>query len=260
MVVAGAAIAPVPEAVLPSRADDRSIGLDLGRASFDARRVRRRLPIACVLILSSGIAAGARADLADERSFPCVGRWQGVGRTTGFPSAWTIDMTVTPPDGQGRCGTIEYTNPACGGTMEACRVDGGRVRVRERYTHTDRCAPAAELEFHCAGDRMEWAWVGWEVARSTLTRVGPAPETSARMDGREPSVPEAQGREPIDGPVQPPVDRQPRAEGGAPAASDAFGCGCAAHGVGARSPLAALLLAGLVPLARRRRRARRASR
>lgn len=213
--------------------------------------MRHPLLIACVLAVVFGLPVGARADLADEHGFPCVGRWQGVGQNTGFPSRWTIDMTVRPPDAEGRCGTIEYTSPTCGGTMEACRVEGGRVHVRERYTHDEgRCAAAAELEFHCEGDRMQWAWLGWEVARSTLTRAGPAPD---RVDVRpnEPTVPDAPPPSERD-------DRERRADSFAPetpsGGSVSFaGCGCAAHGVSPRSPLACLLFALVAPLARRTR-------
>jgi MYXO-CTERM domain-containing protein len=217
--------------------------------------VRHVLPIACVLAVALGLPTGARADLADDHTFPCVGRWQGVGQNTGFPSRWTIDMTVRPPDGEGRCGTIEYTSPRCGGTMEACRVEGGRVHVRERYTHDEGgCAAAAELEFGCEGDRMDWAWLGWEVARSTLTRVGPAPgRTDARPN--EPAIPDPprpSERDDLErGPRRADTFAPERPSGGSVSFA---GCGCAVHGASARAPFAFVIVALIAAATRRRPR------
>jgi hypothetical protein len=100
-------------------------------------------------------------------------------------------MVVTAPDASGGCGTIEYTNPDCGGRMLACRVEGQFVHVRERYTHAESgCAPAGQLEFRCEGDRMDWAWVGWERAESVLTRAGAAPgDPRAQGSERPPQGP-----------------------------------------------------------------------
>lgn len=132
-----------------------------------------RAALLALMLLAPSIAS---AEGTGAPGFPCIGRWQGLGQNSGAPTRWTIDMVVTAPGADGSCGTIEYTNPACGGRMLECRVVNGVVHVREHYSHNDGdCADASRLEFSCTGDRMQWAWVGWETARSTLTRVGGPP-------------------------------------------------------------------------------------
>jgi len=95
------------------------------------------------------VAAGFVATPRVARALPlaadhaCIGRWVGEGRNTGSSTSWTIDLTLSAAPSGGRCGTIEYTNPACGGTLETCQVVDGDIHTREAYTHTDgRCAPA----------------------------------------------------------------------------------------------------------------------
>lgn len=130
----------------------------------------RRLALGLALVLLA--PSLAHAEGTGPPGFPCVGRWQGLGQNSGSANRWTIDMVVTPPSADGSCGTIEYTNPTCGGRMLECRVVNGVVHAREHYTHTDeRCAAASRLELSCTGERMQWAWVGWETVRSTLERV-----------------------------------------------------------------------------------------
>lgn len=156
-------------------------------------------------LLAAALLLFASPALADEGqapgAFPCAGRWTGVGHNTGFERGWTIDMTVHTPDAEGSCGTIEYTTPSCGGTIRDCRVVGGQVLVQERYSHSDGCAPPARLEFRCEGDRMQWAWLGWETARTTLARVGPAPSNGASTPSPTPvNPPESQEQPPVDTP------------------------------------------------------------
>lgn len=140
-------------------------------------QLRRAVPVA---VFASVLLVVSRAPAENEAPFPCEGRWQGRGQNTGFPTAWTIDMVVHAPDASGSCGTIEYTNPACGGVMVQC-AGSTELRVREKYTHGQgQCAPPGELVFSCDGDRMKWEWRGWEVVHSTLQRVGPPPSPAER--------------------------------------------------------------------------------
>lgn len=180
--------------------------------------------------------AMARAEGTGTPGFPCVGRWQGLGQNSGATTRWTIDMVVTAPSADGSCGTIEYTNPTCGGRMLECRVVNGVVHVREHYTHDDgHCADASRLELSCTGDRMQWAWVGWETVRSTLTRVdappSPPPSPSEPAPPRPVVIATGDGEE--DG-----------------ARIRFAGCGCSA--AGPRSPPPWLLVIGLALVLARR--------
>lgn len=156
-----------------------------------------RRSLAAVLLL---LASPASADEGRPGgAFPCAGRWTGVGHNTGYERGWSIDMTVHAPDAQGSCGTIEYTTPSCGGTLTDCRLVNGQVVVQERYSHSEGCAPPARLEFRCEGGRMQWAWLGWETARTTLTRVGPPPQSDAPTSPPTPvNSPELRDQQPPD--------------------------------------------------------------
>ena len=192
-----------------------------------------RVALLALMLLAPAMA---RAEGTGATGFPCVGRWQGLGQNSGAPSRWTIDMVVTAPSADGSCGTIEYTNPTCGGRMLECRVVNGVVHVREHYTHNDgHCADASRLEFSCTGDRMQWAWVGWETARSTLARVGPPPA---------PPAPAPSGSSP--GPIA--IETHDDEEDGARIRF----AGCACSAAGPRSPPPWLLVVGLVLVLARR--------
>ncbi len=206
--------------------------------------------LASLVLLSSLAPAAAAAEGAGQGGFPCVGTWRGLGQTTGYATQWTIDMRVTAPGADGACGTIEYTSPTCGGRMLDCRVENGLVHAREHYTHTDgNCAPAGRLEFSCTGDRMQWAWVGWEVARSTLARVDavPAPPPSV---AEVPAPPSPVPPSPL---VPPPASERPSER-------DPLGCGCSAPGRPAPLPLALLIALTSGSLWRRAAAARAARR
>jgi hypothetical protein len=126
----------------------------------------------------------------------CMGPWVGLGYTPDFPTPWTIELTMTSAPEGGRCGTIEYTNPSCGGTLEECRLVGNDIHTREVYTHSSPdCAPAARVVIRCEGNTMRYSWRGQYVANSTLHRP----------EGYTPPVPTAQPQQPPPGPEQPPV-------------------------------------------------------
>ena len=71
--------------------------------------------LATFILVQSGSAV-AEAVPADHE---CMGRWVGLGRNSNSTTPWTIDLVLTASPSGGRCGTIEYTNPSCGGTLEA---------------------------------------------------------------------------------------------------------------------------------------------
>lgn len=138
----------------------------------------RSLSAVAQLLVALPIAPAAAAAPVTS-SDPCFGRWQGRGQNTGMPEHWTIDLTLYEnPDG-GRCATIEYDNPKCGGTLESCQRRGDEIHTVERYTHSDGCAPPGKVILRCDGDRMRYSWLGWERVDSTLTRVGEAPAAPA---------------------------------------------------------------------------------
>ena len=132
------------------------------------------------LVATGAITAHAMPVPADH---DCMGRWVGRGRNTGHATWWTIDLTLSAsPDG-GRCGTVEYTNPDCGGTLEGCTLVGEDIHTRESYSHTSgRCAPAGQVIIRCEGDRMRYSWIGWERVDSILHR----PEGSGSGQPPEP--------------------------------------------------------------------------
>ncbi len=131
----------------------------------------------CVLLGLLLPASANATPLPDDHG--CLGHWIGRGRNTGYSTYWTIDLTLTSaPDGT-RCGTIEYTNPNCGGFLEACRVVGDEIHTRENYTHRDSsCAPPGRVIIRCQGDTMRYSWIGWERVDSTLRRVGGGPSAT----------------------------------------------------------------------------------
>lgn len=121
---------------------------------------------ATVTVSATGAGMGA-GPLAE-----CFGRWNGAGTQTSGMS-WPIEMTVSPPDGRGTCGTIEYPSLGCGGILVGCAVlPDGRVRIEEVYTHNPgTCAPAGEITAICTGGRMSWSWTGsGDYANGTLSR------------------------------------------------------------------------------------------
>jgi hypothetical protein len=209
------------------------------------RRLALTALVAAILVNTSTLATAET-----DTPFPCVGRWQGLGKNTGFPDSWTIDMVVHPPDARGVCGTIEYTNPKCGGVIESC-VGTGEVRVRERYNHGHaNCAPPGEVRFSCEGDRMAWSWHGWEVVRSTLTRIGPPPAPLPTQPVVAPTVvPTATASSsPPPQPAQP-EERSPRTGGR---------CGCEIVGARASHDVWVLLAClGVAAISRRGSRSRR---
>jgi hypothetical protein len=90
----------------------------------------------------------------------CAGAWTGIGVQEG--SSWTIDLAVTPVEGPGPCGSIDYPTLGCGGYVEGCTVrPDGHVWMREVYTRNPgTCAPAGEILAHCENGRMAWTWIG----------------------------------------------------------------------------------------------------
>ncbi len=136
----------------------------------------------------------------------CMGRWVGQGQNSNSASSWTIDLTMTASPSGGRCGTIEYTNPACGGSLESCRLVGADIHTREHYTHNDgSCAPAGQVIIRCEGDRMRYSWIGWERVDSILHRPGVAP--GGQPGTTQPSSPGTPSPPP--GQMQPPTVPQP---------------------------------------------------
>jgi MYXO-CTERM domain-containing protein len=146
-------------------------------------------------VMLAVLTLSARVNANDERdagAHSCVGRWVGAAKNSNSSEAWSIEMVIAAPGD--RCGTIEYGSLKCGGQLETC-VDkgGGRMLIRERYTHdVGQCAPAANLDITCEGDTMRWRWYGgWEEVHTRLTRV-PVPATPRPTEtpgvGATPSV------------------------------------------------------------------------
>lgn len=127
-----------------------------------------------VLLMLLVPASAIATPLPDDHG--CLGHWVGRGRNTGYSTSWTIDLTLTSaPDGT-RCGTIEYTNPVCGGFLEACRVVGDEIHTQENYTHrASNCAPPGRVIIRCQGDTMRYSWIGWERVDTILHRAGGTP-------------------------------------------------------------------------------------
>jgi len=180
-------------------------------------------------------AASTTAALPVRSDHACMGRWVGEGRNSNSPRTWTIDLTLTAAPSGGRCGTIEYENPDCGGTLERCEVVDGDIHTVERYEHTSAdCAPPGRVVIRCEGDTMRYSWIGWERVDSTLHRPegwepGPQPSiadpSEPDRDGPGPGENEpgpGDGEEPAPGPPAPPTDT-----GGG---GDGCAAGCAAGG------------------------------
>ncbi len=146
--------------------------------------------------ISSSFAGPVPAD------HQCMGRWVGEGRNTGHPTPWTIDLTLTASPNGGRCGSIEYTNPDCGGTLENCRLVGSDIHTEERYTHRSAdCAPAGQVIIRCEGDQMRYSWIGWERVDSILrrpegARTDPVQTPAPSRPSSAPSSPSPQSDEP----------------------------------------------------------------
>ena len=227
----------------------------------------RRLAALAVALGAVAVAPRTVRALPLAADHGCIGRWVGEGRNTGSATSWTIDLTLSAAPSGGRCGTIEYTNPACGGTLESCNVVDGDIHTRELYTHNDgHCAPAGRVIIRCEGDRMRYSWIGWERVDSVLHRPGGTPQTprpgvtppTPGVTPPTPTVPRpaVPGPTPAPGPGPAPVTPRPR--NGPPAQPPRGIGGCAAAGDGAGIAWAgAVALAWVAACSRRRRRARR---
>ncbi len=201
-----------------------------------------------------GLAATPASALDVPADHGCMGRWVGRGQNTGYTSYWTIDLTLTAAPSGGRCGTIEYTNPDCGGTLERCELVGQDIHTREVYTHAESsCAPAGRVIIRCEGDRMRYSWIGWERVDTVLHRPEGAPRSASSPEappGPTPTPPTptptpAEPRPPATpsgGPPAPP----PVTPSQGPPAQPSGGCGAlgcdAASGGTAPWPLALALL------------------
>ncbi len=171
-----------------------------------------------------------------------MGRWVGRGRNTGFPTEWTIDLTLTNSASGGRCGTLEYTSPSCGGTLEDCNVVGGEIRTRERYAHDEgHCAAPGRVILRCEGDRMHFRWIGWEQTDTVLRR----PESHALVTAT-PSV----AATPTDSLTPSAVPSSSPSPSLSPQATRGCGSGCAAAS-GRPPPAWPLLLVVALAVARR---------
>jgi hypothetical protein len=109
--------------------------------------------------VSSTNAAGIESSLA------CMGHWTGSAVQDGAP--WNIDLVISPVEGRGPCGTIEYPSLGCGGQILDCAVlPDGRLTMRELYTHNPgTCAPAGQIYAFCSPAHagpptMVWTWEG----------------------------------------------------------------------------------------------------
>jgi hypothetical protein len=206
-----------------------------------------RIASATAAFLAVTCAAwSARADAILE-DHACMGRWVGRGHNTGFPTEWTIDLTLTSAASGGRCGTIEYTNPLCGGTLEDCTLVAGEIRTRERYTHDEgHCAAPGRVILRCDGDQMKFRWIGWEQTDTVLYR--PANGAAATATPSMPVVEAGSG----------PPSAMPSASASpssSPKATRGCGSGCAIGSGGPPSPWALFLV---IVLAGARRVGRRA--
>lgn len=227
--------------------------------------MRVSLAVSSLLLLAA--APAAALPVPDDHG--CMGRWVGQGRNTGHASSWTIDLTLTSAPSGGRCGTIEYTNPVCGGTLESCELVGDEIHTRESYTHAEpSCAAAGRVIIRCDGDRMRYSWIGWERVDTILHRpqgAAQAPPDPAQPGGTQPSEPPS--TQPVQPPATPPgvqptqpPSAQPALPGTPPAPippSESGGCAALRCDVGRGSAAPALALLGVtVVLLGARRRAR----
>lgn len=143
---------------------------------------RVRVTSVFVVLLWSASANAAPLNTGD----PCFGPWQGRGQNTGSTDYWTIDLNLHANPTGGRCGTIEYTNPKCGGTLESCERKGDEIHTAESYSHqSSDCAPAGKVIIRCDGDVMHYSWIGWERVDSVLRRPqGYAPPAAPSATSR----------------------------------------------------------------------------
>lgn len=155
-----------------------------------------------IVVLSALIASTAHAAPVPP-DHACMGPWVGQAPNPDN-TMFGITLTMTAsPDG-GRCGSIEYTNPACGGTLERCALVGNDIQTQEVYTHgMADCAPPGRVIIRCEGDTMRYQWLGQYSAAATLRRppgwrampppppppriVPPAPPPPPPQDDDEPS-------------------------------------------------------------------------
>jgi hypothetical protein len=154
-----------------------------------------------------------------------MGPWVGQAPNPDGQGMFGITLTLTAsPDG-GRCGSVEYTNPVCGGTLEDCRLVGADIHTRELYTHgLADCAPAARVIIRCEGTTMRYEWNGQYVSTTTLRRPAnwrPMPPPPPQPRVVPPPPPQQQQ------PQQPPQQPAPRVEAGDDDAGGMLG-GCSA--------------------------------
>jgi hypothetical protein len=222
------------------------------------------LTVLAVLLAAAGTASAA--PVPGDHS--CMGPWVGRGQNSGYTTYWTIDLSLTASPHGGRCGTIQYRNPDCGGFLEECRLVGQDIHTREVYTERGSCAPPGEVVIRCEGDSMRYSWRGWETVNTTLRRPqgyqtpspapGPSPSPSS---GPSPSPSPTPGPAPSPSPGPSPGPSPSPGPGPSPGPSpspnpsppaDSGGCAVVAPGgIGVGAPVAlALVIAG----GRKRRR------
>jgi uncharacterized protein (TIGR03382 family) len=195
----------------------------------------------------------------------CMGRWVGEGRNTGHDSVWTIDLTLTAAPSGGRCGTIKYTNPDCGGTLESCELVGDEIHTREHYTHrAPNCAAAGRVIIRCEQTQMQYSWIGWErvdsiLHRAATTRDGEPPSNApasddavAPPDSTSSDAPPTNAPPTIAPPVPTPANPPPAPSPVPPSARESW-LSCAASSAGGPSAggSVAVMLLALVWLRRR---------
>jgi hypothetical protein len=220
------------------------------------------LTVLAVLLAAAGTASAA--PVPGDHS--CMGPWVGRGQNSGYTTYWTIDLSLTASPHGGRCGTIQYRNPDCGGFLEECRLVGQDIHTREVYTERGSCAPPGEVVIRCEGDSMRYSWRGWETVNTTLRRPqgyqtpSPAPGPSP-SSGPSPSPSPTPGPAPSPSPGPSPGPSPSPGPGPSPGPSpspnpsppaDSGGCAVVAPGgIGVGAPVAlALVIAG----GRKRRR------
>ena len=222
--------------------------------------------LACAVLLAGVTVGGRAAALPVPEDHECMGRWVGKGRNTGSSTEWTIDLTLTASPSGGRCGTIEYTNPDCGGTLDSCQLVGRDIHTRENYAHSSRsCAPPGRVVIRCEGDHMLYSWIGWEKVDSVLHRPVVAPPTGSPGASSPPpsaSPPPAvtdSARPSAEPPLDPTVPSSPAPLPSSPP-PPVESAGCGACVLARPRELPALLpggaLLGLALLVRRERRRR----
>lgn len=104
-----------------------------------------------------------------------VGTWSGAIDQPGSAASYTVTLTVTPPDDEGRVGTVVYPElGGCSGHLDQASVQDGTLSVTENITvNTDRCVEVVDLTLTLDGpDTLLYATQGQYDATGTLTRSG----------------------------------------------------------------------------------------